>query len=560
MLREKRGVERELALLGAARRAPSTTPRCCSSSPPRRATRRRAREAARAARRRPSASSTTPSCAAPARRRARRRERHRLDQRRRRRHRRRRLGRDAAAHVPALGERTATRPRSSTARPARRPASAASTFTRRRATTPTATCKAEEGVHRLVRISPFDSQHRRHTAFASVSVFPEIDDAIEVEIDEKDLRVDTYRAGGAGGQHVNKTDSAVRLTHLPTGIVVQCQNERSQHKNRSQAMKVLRARLYERARREQEEKLAALRGEQTEIGFGSQIRSYTLHPPQRVKDHRTDVEIGNVDGVLDGDLDRFIRATLLQRAAAPARGGGVSEQRARSARARAARGAARARASTRIPRASGRARRVAELRARCTTRRTPRQLAARAAAAVAVAGRVRALRSFGKLLFLDADRGRRGAPGERAQGGACPPSVFAFADASSTSATSCASRARSGARRRASSRVDARELAAAREGAAPAAREVARAQRRRGALPPALPRPARRTSARARSRCCAAARVSALRALPRRARLPRGRDAGAPAALRRRRGAALHDAPQRLRPGRSTCASRTSCT
>jgi peptide chain release factor 2 len=174
--------------------------------------------------------------------------------------------------------------------------------------------KAEEGVHRLVRISPFDAQHRRHTAFASVSVIPEIDDSIEVEIEDKDLRVDTYRAGGAGGQHVNKTDSAVRLTHMPTGIVVQCQNERSQHKNRAQAMKVLRARLYEHARREQEERLAAMRGEKQEIGFGSQIRSYTLHPSQRVKDHRTGVEMGNAEGVLDGDLDRFIRATLLAKA------------------------------------------------------------------------------------------------------------------------------------------------------------------------------------------------------------------------------------------------------
>jgi peptide chain release factor 2 len=174
--------------------------------------------------------------------------------------------------------------------------------------------KTEEGVHRLVRISPFDSQHRRHTAFASVTVYPELDDSIEIELDEKDLRVDTYRAGGAGGQHVNKTDSAVRLTHLPTGIVVQCQSERSQHKNRSQAMKVMRARLYEKARREQEEKLAAMRGDQKEIGFGSQIRSYTLHPTQRVKDHRTSVEAGNAAGVLDGDIDKFIRATLLQRA------------------------------------------------------------------------------------------------------------------------------------------------------------------------------------------------------------------------------------------------------
>ena len=174
--------------------------------------------------------------------------------------------------------------------------------------------KAEEGVHRLVRISPFDAQKRRHTAFASVSVFPELDEAIEVEIDENDLRVDTYRAGGAGGQHVNKTDSAVRITHLPTGIVVQCQNERSQHKNKGQAMKVLRARLYEHKRAEREAELAALAGEKLEIGFGSQIRSYTLHPQQRVKDHRTGEETGSTGAVLDGDLDRFVRATLLQRA------------------------------------------------------------------------------------------------------------------------------------------------------------------------------------------------------------------------------------------------------
>jgi peptide chain release factor 2 len=174
--------------------------------------------------------------------------------------------------------------------------------------------KAEEGVHRLVRISPFDSQARRHTAFASVGVFPQIDDSIEIEIDESELRIDTYRAGGAGGQHVNKTDSAVRITHLPTGIVVQCQNERSQHKNRSSALKVLRSRLYEHARREQEEKMAALRGEKETIDFGNQIRSYTLHPQQRVKDHRTNFEMGNVNGVLEGDLDRFIRATLLWRA------------------------------------------------------------------------------------------------------------------------------------------------------------------------------------------------------------------------------------------------------
>lgn len=174
--------------------------------------------------------------------------------------------------------------------------------------------KVEEGVHRLVRISPFDAQHRRHTAFASVSVFPELDDSIEVAIEEKDLRIDTYRSGGAGGQHVNKTDSAVRITHEPTGIVVQCQNERSQHKNRAQAMKVLRARLYEHLRLEQEARKAALSGDKKAIDFGSQIRSYTLHPAQRVKDHRTGVEAGNAQGVLDGGIELFIRAALLQRA------------------------------------------------------------------------------------------------------------------------------------------------------------------------------------------------------------------------------------------------------
>lgn len=172
----------------------------------------------------------------------------------------------------------------------------------------------EQGVHRLVRISPFDSQSRRHTAFASLAVFPEIDDSVDVEILDKDLRIDTYRAGGAGGQHVNKTDSAVRITHEPTGIVVQCQNERSQHKNKAAAMKVLRARLYEHYRQEKAEEMDALRGEKREIGFGSQIRSYTLHPSQRIKDHRTKVEIGNTEAVLDGDLDVFIRATLLQNA------------------------------------------------------------------------------------------------------------------------------------------------------------------------------------------------------------------------------------------------------
>ena len=173
----------------------------------------------------------------------------------------------------------------------------------------------EQGVHRLVRISPFDSAARRHTAFASVTAVPAIDDSIDVEIDETELRVDTYRASGAGGQHVNKTDSAVRLTHLPTGTVAQCQNERSQHKNRATAMKIMRAKLFEIERRQQQEKMEELTGERREIGFGSQIRSYTLHPQQRAKDHRTDLEIGNVEGVLDGDLDAFIRATLLSQGA-----------------------------------------------------------------------------------------------------------------------------------------------------------------------------------------------------------------------------------------------------
>ncbi len=170
---------------------------------------------------------------------------------------------------------------------------------------------SEQGVHRLVRISPFDSNARRHTAFASVTAVPEIDDSIEIEIDESDLRIDTYRSSGAGGQHVNKTDSAVRLTHLPTNIVAQCQNERSQHKNKATAMKILRAKLHELERREQQARLEELTGEKREIGFGSQIRSYTLHPQQRAKDHRTDLEIGNVEAVLDGDIDAFIRANLL---------------------------------------------------------------------------------------------------------------------------------------------------------------------------------------------------------------------------------------------------------
>ena len=173
---------------------------------------------------------------------------------------------------------------------------------------------AEAGVHRLVRISPFDQASRRHTSFASVFVWPELPDDVEVEIEDKDLRIDTYRSSGAGGQHVNVTDSAVRITHLPTKIVVSCQNERSQHRNRDAAMKVLRARLYDLKLKEQQEKLDKIGGEKKEIAFGSQIRSYVLHPYQMVKDHRTKLEVGNVERVLDGDLDPFIKSYLMQKA------------------------------------------------------------------------------------------------------------------------------------------------------------------------------------------------------------------------------------------------------
>ncbi|MFP4248414.1 MAG: peptide chain release factor 2, partial [Armatimonadota bacterium] len=172
--------------------------------------------------------------------------------------------------------------------------------------------RAEAGVHRLVRISPFDSSKRRHTSFASVDVMPDVGEDADVEIDPNDLKVDTYRASGAGGQHVNKTDSAVRITHQPTGIVVQCQNERSQHANRRTCMNLLRSRLVERQMREREEEVAALRGERKGIDFGSQIRSYVMQPYRMVKDHRTDVEVGDVDGVLHGELDQFIRPYLLQ--------------------------------------------------------------------------------------------------------------------------------------------------------------------------------------------------------------------------------------------------------
>lgn len=170
--------------------------------------------------------------------------------------------------------------------------------------------KAEKGIHRLVRISPFDSSGRRHTSFVSANVMPEIDDDVDVEIRSEEIKVDTYRSSGAGGQHVNTTDSAVRITHLPTNIVVTCQSERSQIKNRERAMKILRARLYERKLEEQQQKLNAIQGEQAEIGWGNQIRSYVFHPYSMVKDHRTQVEIGNVQAVMDGEINPFIEAYL----------------------------------------------------------------------------------------------------------------------------------------------------------------------------------------------------------------------------------------------------------
>ncbi len=173
--------------------------------------------------------------------------------------------------------------------------------------------KSEGGVHRLVRISPFDSNSKRHTSFASVFVYPVVEDGVEIDIDDKDIRIDTYRASGAGGQHVNKTDSAIRITHIPTNIVVQCQNERSQLKNKNTALKMLKAKLYQEKLNEQIKEKEKLEQQKLDIGWGSQIRSYIFHPYNLVKDHRTDIEAGNVSAVMDGDIDNFIRAFLLEK-------------------------------------------------------------------------------------------------------------------------------------------------------------------------------------------------------------------------------------------------------
>jgi len=173
---------------------------------------------------------------------------------------------------------------------------------------------AEAGVHRLVRISPFDQASRRHTSFASLYVWPELPDDIDIDIPDKEIRIDTFRSSGAGGQHVNVTDSAIRITHLPTGIVVSCQNERSQHRNRDSAMKVLKSRLYDMKLKEQQAKMEQLGGQKKDIAFGSQIRSYVLHPYQMIKDHRTKEEVGDVNRVLDGDLDQFIKTYLMKKA------------------------------------------------------------------------------------------------------------------------------------------------------------------------------------------------------------------------------------------------------
>ena len=236
------------------------------------------------------------------------------DPRGNRRHRRAGLGGDAPAHVPALGRRSRLPDGDDRGEPGEEAGLKSATVTVK-GENAYGTLKAERGVHRLVRLSPFDAAHRRHTAFAQVVVAPLLPDDAPIEIDESDLRIDTYRSSGAGGQHVNKTDSAVRITHLPTGIVVQCQNERSQTSNKATALRILKSRLAELEEEKREAELARERGAAQDIGFGSQIRSYVLHPYQLVKDHRTDFEVGNTQSVLDGGIDGFVHAYLLAKAA-----------------------------------------------------------------------------------------------------------------------------------------------------------------------------------------------------------------------------------------------------
>ncbi len=234
-------------------------------------------------------------------------------QRRRRRHRRPGLGRDGAAHGDALGREARLRRRAAGGVPGEEAGIKSATF-RVKGENAYGLYGSEKGVHRLVRLSPFDSANRRQTSFAGVEVSPVVEEAAEVEIDDDDLQIDTYRASGAGGQHVNKTDSAVRITHKPTGIVVQCQNERSQSSNKAEAMAMLRSKLLEAEERKRREEIAREKGEAQDVNFGSQIRSYVLHPYTMVKDHRTDYEMGDANRVLDGDLDGFVRSYLLKAA------------------------------------------------------------------------------------------------------------------------------------------------------------------------------------------------------------------------------------------------------
>ena len=240
-----------------------------------------------------------------------------VDQRRRGRHRVAGLGRDAAADVHPLGPAARLRARAARHLQPGDEAGIKSATLGIRGEWAYGYLRAEAGVHRLVRISPFDAQARRHTSFASVFIYPDIDETVKVDIDEKDLRVETMRSGGAGGQHVNKTESAIRITHVPTGIAVHCQSERSQHKNRSTAMRILRSKLIELEQRKMEEKMGGIHAAKKSIEWGSQIRSYVLAPYRLASDHRTELKVSNVDAVLDGDLDEFMVAMLLTLAGDP---------------------------------------------------------------------------------------------------------------------------------------------------------------------------------------------------------------------------------------------------